>query len=377
LGRDSLRRTLLLLVAAGLSGCAASLDPEGATVEYIGHASIMIRSPGGSEVVVDPYNGTKWLGYGFPSGQKADVVLVTHPHYDHDASYYFDASTLVLREPGSYAVGDIRIRGLEAEHAGGARYRARGVAPLNVVWVVETGGVRLAHIGDNALPSPELLAELGEVDVLFTHPFFPVDEVLERYAATGVRVIVPIHYRLPQLSSPDFRLPTVDDWLGDRVAVGMNARSVTYRPGSLPGSVEIHTLRPDPSLVPWGDALTRAWALAGDTTAADAEARLDQLREAVQLAPGVIQFRVSLAQRLEGLGEDEILTVLERGLGAAETADPQFKIEAHRLLGDSYLARGLDDLAAEQFRLALRDRRTYAVTAQAASRSALTRLGRR
>ena len=368
------QRAFLSLVVVGLSACEAPPEPQGATVEYIGHAAIVIRSPGGTEIVVDPYNGAKWLGYDFPSNRTADVVLVTHPHYDHDAAYYFDASTPVLREPGEYTVGDVRIRGVEAEHSGGQRYRDRGIPPLNVIWLIEAGGVRFAHIGDNGLPGAEVLAELGDIDMLFTHPFFPVDEVLESYASANVRVVVPIHYRLPELSHPDFRLPTVEEWLGDHSSVTSDARSVTYSPQSLPASVELHVFEPDPSIAQWDDALTRGWALVGDTTAADGDGRLNQLREAVALAPGVIQFRVLLAQELAGRTGDEILAILEQGLIAAESADPQFRIEAHRLLGDSYLERGLTDLAAEQFRLALRERRTYAVEAQEAARSELARL---
>lgn len=376
--RDPVRRrvarwALVPALALGVPGCSTSPELPGATVEYIGHAAVALRSQTGTKVVIDPYNGTKWLGYDFPTEQTADVVLVTHPHYDHDAAYYFDASTLVLREPGVYRVGDLLIRGVEAEHSGGARFRDRGMSPLNVVWVVEAGGVRFAHIGDNALPSAELIAELGPIDVLFTHPFFSPDEVLESYSPADVRVVVPIHYRIPELSHPDFGLPTATEWLGERSPVSTGTSAVTYAPASLPDSVEIHVLEPDAAIAPWSIELMRAWALVDG--AATGEDRVRRLREAVALAPDVIQFRVLLAQQLEGRGGDEILRVLEQGLIAGETADPQFKIEARRLLGDGYLERGLTDLATEQFRLALRERRTYAVEAQTAARDALARLG--
>jgi L-ascorbate metabolism protein UlaG (beta-lactamase superfamily) len=59
-----------------------------AHLEYIAHACFVVESPTGVRVVIDPYNTYRWLGYHFPANIPANAVLVSHPHYDHDASYY-------------------------------------------------------------------------------------------------------------------------------------------------------------------------------------------------------------------------------------------------------------------------------------------------
>ena len=101
-------RTLLLTGALALSSQVLPADVD---VEYIAHACFVVTSSEGTRVVIDPYNSSRWLGYHFPDSVEADVVLVTHPHYDHDASYYWGDSTPVFREPGSARVGDVELLG--------------------------------------------------------------------------------------------------------------------------------------------------------------------------------------------------------------------------------------------------------------------------
>ena len=138
--RDGLLTRLVVLTAAvsalGVSGAfsepsskgaggsltvptASTIRAQGETrVEYIAHAAFIIESPGGTRIAVDPYNGNNWLGYSFPEGLEADAVLVSHPHFDHDATYYFSDLTPVFRTPGEYRLGDVVLRGIESEHVG-------------------------------------------------------------------------------------------------------------------------------------------------------------------------------------------------------------------------------------------------------------------
>ena len=72
--------------------CALTLPAAAqVTLEYIAHASFVLEASNGQRLIIDPYNSERWLGYTFPESVTADYVLVTHPHYDHDASYYFRA----------------------------------------------------------------------------------------------------------------------------------------------------------------------------------------------------------------------------------------------------------------------------------------------
>ncbi len=99
-----------LTMAAFAMGLFATPALAQVQIEYVAHACFVIESPGGTRVVVDPYTSYRWLGYTFPESISADAVLVTHPHYDHDASYYFPRAP-VFRSPGSFVVDDVRIQG--------------------------------------------------------------------------------------------------------------------------------------------------------------------------------------------------------------------------------------------------------------------------
>lgn len=226
-----LRRAFFALVLAGMPASSAQAQVSGAVVlEYIAHASFRVHSPDGETVVIDPYADRVWLGYDFPAEFGASTVLITHPHYDHDGGRYRDlevpwpSDTRVIDGPGQYSVGDLSIRGVQGKHADpyGKEFGQR-----NTIFVVEAAGIRIAHVGDNGPLTEENVRELGRVDVLL----LPIDGVFHILAeeeieniidAVDPRVVVPMHYRIPELEvdadSPS-DLGPVDPWLEGREGV--------------------------------------------------------------------------------------------------------------------------------------------------------------
>ena len=95
------------------------LEQGQVAIEYLAHAAFRIHSAGGATILIDPYASQVWLGYDFPDSVAADAILITHPHYDHDAGDFrgmpfpWDSTVPVLRDPGEYHIGDIAIRGVE------------------------------------------------------------------------------------------------------------------------------------------------------------------------------------------------------------------------------------------------------------------------
>lgn len=373
-----------LALVASMAACGSNSDPpeveeastDGATVEYIAHAAVVIEASDGTRVLIDPYNGVKWMGYGFPEDVATDAVLVTHPHYDHDAVWHLPPETPVYREPGAHDLGPIRVLGIEGEHAGGQRFRERGGVPWNVIWVIEAGGVRFAHIGDNRMPTAETLEAVGRVDVLFTHPFFPADSVTAAWSASGVKVVVPVHTRLPELAVPSFRLPTADDWLLGQRPIRDVGNRTRYTPDALGEGIEYHVFTPSSAVSPWSDELERAWELAaearnGITPAADAD-RLS--REAATLGPEALTLQVRWAERLVERGRDaEAEQVLRAAL--SRTGDIEQTLVLHALLGSLLEASGQIEEARQAYQTVLDDPRTYAAEAVVAARSGLERLG--
>ncbi len=371
----SLLGLAMLLVGSDLAAQAPTAGGA-VTVEYVAHAAVVIESSGGARVLIDPYNGNRWMGYSFPSGLAVDAVLITHPHYDHDASYVVDSHVPVFRAAARYAVGDVAVIGIADAHRGWQRFRENGSEPYNNVWIVEADGLRFLHPGDNRLPSAELIDRLGAIDVVFVPPFGDASESIAAWSATGARVLVPVHYAIPALSVESFPLPSVSEWLPDSLARFDVGNRHVYDRASMPAKLQAHVYEPAAGVRPWAPGIAAAWeglvAGWGATTAGDRQAAIGHFRRAIESAPLVITTYVELARALTAAGEAvEAELVLESGLARAAGDDLQPTAVARGLLARLYHERGRDDLAAHQYRMVLKDREDYQPAFQAEARAFL------
>ena len=332
---------------------------------------------------IDRYNGTRWLGYSFPAGLAADVVLVSHPHYDHDACYYAPADAPVLRRPGRYAFADLRVTGIAGRHA---EPWGQEFGSTNTLWLIETGGLRIAHLGDTGPLSEASLRALGTVDVLM----LPVDDqehILKRAEIAAIRsalrpgVTLPMHYRLAALSQLPDSLGTIDSWLGEQrnvVRLGSHATLLRERPAE----PQVLVLPPSPAVKPWPAPLfeafehrRRARALQEQTDGR--EAALAERRRAAALAPESMLFAFELGQALADAGRDaEAVPQLESALAGAGSDDWEYTARARDLIAGLYARRGDRERAAQQYRLLLRDEPRHELRARAEAFLTATR-GRR
>ena len=239
---------------------APALEPDQVELEYIAHACFRIRSPGGKRVLIDPYASRVWIGYDFPKDVAADAVLITHPHYDHDAGRWIGLDTSwmnglqVIDAPGSYELGDVHIRGIAGKHADPY---GKEFGQINTIWLLEVAGLRIVHLGDNGPLSAANVEELGRVDVLMIpidaeHHILAQAEIQAIRRALKPRVLVPMHYRLPDLevdaSSPE-KLGPIDPWLAGEARVRrLEGNSAVFAAGSLPESEEVVVFRHSPAV---------------------------------------------------------------------------------------------------------------------------------
>ena len=228
------------------------LKPGQVAIEYIAHSCFRIHMARGARLLIDPFASRIWLGYDFPVRLAADTVLITHPHYDHDADVLLGQqpppwapNVRVLRDPGSYKLSDGTITGIRGKHADPW---GKEFGQTNTIWLLELNGLRIAHLGDNGPLTEENLKELGRVDILMI-PIDAKDHILKEPEIQAIRkalhprILIPMHYRIPDLEpsadSPD-GLGEIGPWLaGQENVVRLKSNLATFSARALPPSQEV------------------------------------------------------------------------------------------------------------------------------------------
>ena len=170
-------------------------------------------------------------------GVRADLVLVTHEHADHNGADRIEGDPVVLRSTAgrlSSPLGEVLAVASEHDDEAGTR---RGP---NTIFVFELDGIRVAHFGDfgqRALRDEQAEA-IGAVDLVFvpvggdvTLDAVQAAEVVERLRP---RWIVPMHYRTHRV---DF-LDTVDPFL-ERMAHVLRLDGSTFDTAELPAQAPL------------------------------------------------------------------------------------------------------------------------------------------
>lgn len=175
-------------------------------VRWLGHASFVLTD-GQAVVYIDPYQ--------VQDGGTADLVLVTHEHYDHcspeDVLLVAGPETVVLApadcRPKLEGIGGSLIDVEPNKEYEAAGLKVKTVPAYNVDkqfhpkekgwvgYVVEIGGKSVYHTGDSDL-IPEmkgLNADIALVPVGGTYTM-TAEEAAEAVKAIGAAEAVPMHY---------------------------------------------------------------------------------------------------------------------------------------------------------------------------------------
>lgn len=166
-------------------------------IRYIGHSCFAIETRAGLRLVIDPYDNTIGLT---PVHEQADIVLITHHHFDHDYVQGVEGDYSLVDGPGTSEVQGVRITGLEVPHddAGGSK---RGVV---TAYLIEADGRRLLHMGDvGDMPQDSFFDALGRIDVLMV-PIggtYTVDAAGAKAIIDRVQpnLVIPMHYKTNRL----------------------------------------------------------------------------------------------------------------------------------------------------------------------------------
>lgn len=237
-------------------------------IAYYSNSSFRLTSPKGITVLVDPWRNDPsgawglWYRMDFPAAE-VDIGMSTHAHFDHDALDKLESNMLLDRMAGSFQLGDIKITGIADKHqcvAPGVvtwtdavkQFEGRdNICPPtnarhmdNMIYVIETGGMKFLMWGDNRPEPPqEVWDKIGKVDVVFV----PVDgskHILDYaqadsvVAKSGAKLAVPHHYLVPETTFVTSTLQPAEEWakthphtMLDKPAVEVSAADLAGKQG--------------------------------------------------------------------------------------------------------------------------------------------------
>lgn len=151
-------------------------------------------------IVTDPFDPS--LGYKIPS-LEADMVTVSHEHYDHNATDQVKGNPEIVRGVGEKKIKDIAIRGVDTFHDK-AQGSERGG---NIVFSFEIDGMKIIHLGDlGHILTQEQIENIGEVDILLipVGGTFTIDaqEATQVVGQLKPKITIPMHYKTPAITLP-------------------------------------------------------------------------------------------------------------------------------------------------------------------------------
>ena len=164
-------------------------------LRWFGQSAFLLD--GSRKVFIDPfddmseYAATHGMKFAYPpiTGIEADLLLVTHEHFDHNAVKVIGGEPATIRAAaGTHdtSIGD--VVGVSSEHDAVAGTQ-RG---HNTIFCFTLDGTRFCHFGDfgQSALRPEQREAIGDVDVLFM-PAGAGPTVAHDVAADIVRELAP------------------------------------------------------------------------------------------------------------------------------------------------------------------------------------------
>src|SRR5699024_10525607 len=128
-------------------------------IRYLGHSCFVLTESTGTTVVTDPYNR---IGFRMPA-VRADVVTVSHQHYDHNNVAAVEGDPLIIDKEGFYTLDGVEVMGIKSFHddEGGA------VRGENIIFKFRMDGLEVCHLGDiGESCTSDLLEQILPIDIL-------------------------------------------------------------------------------------------------------------------------------------------------------------------------------------------------------------------
>ena len=158
-----------------------------------GSACFMLTSSNGTTVLTDPIN--------MPSGFNADIVTVSHEHFDHYDFAFVDRmqnSRKSIFKPESFSLKDVKIKSIASSHS---FLKPNPKTPSNVIYIFDFDGLKIAHMGDIGQEklNDAQLKDLKNIDIIFMsftdQPQFgmTIEKSFNIVNQMNPKIIIPTH----------------------------------------------------------------------------------------------------------------------------------------------------------------------------------------
>ena len=197
-------------------------------IKGYGHSCFLMTSNEGVRIITDPFA----TGIGYPEPNvEADIVTVSHSHYDHNKVEVLKGTFQVLDKPGEYEQKGIQVKGILSSHG--------HILGKNVIFKYVMDNIHICHLGDlgKALNEDQIHA-IGKVDILFI-PIGGGGMVLSPKKAMKVieqlkpNTVIPMHYKTKALSNRFFLLKDEKEFLSYVNTVYTGIKEIEVDEGNL------------------------------------------------------------------------------------------------------------------------------------------------
>ena len=149
-------------------------------------------------MVTDPFDAK--IGLKAPS-LEADIVTVSHDHYDHNNVKALRGQPYIINMAGEYDVKGVSVQGVESRHGGAADKKPGG----NIIYRFQIDDISVSHLGDlgHVLENKQLEV-LSGTDILLipVGGKYTLDakQAVEVVSQVEPRIVIPMHYKTPGLT---------------------------------------------------------------------------------------------------------------------------------------------------------------------------------
>jgi L-ascorbate metabolism protein UlaG (beta-lactamase superfamily) len=159
------------------------------TIKWLGHACFLITLKNDKKILIDPYDNT--VGYE-PIDEQADILLISHDHYDHNYKDGVSGNYTLIDKEGDYDIDGISIKGILQPHD-----EAYGAKRGNVItFLINADNLNILFLSDiGMVPQKEYFDSLPDIDILL----LPVGGVYTIDAKEAIKIMDEIH---PNITIP-------------------------------------------------------------------------------------------------------------------------------------------------------------------------------